>query len=71
MIREIPFPIPRSVICSPNHMMKAVPAVKVMTVMIRKDHPGIKTIASPAVPLIFSKPMAMPNPWIILRTTVP
>jgi len=39
MIKEMPFPIPLSVICSPNHMMKAVPAVKVMTVRIRKDHP--------------------------------
>jgi len=25
MIREMPFPMPRSVICSPSHMMKAVP----------------------------------------------
>jgi hypothetical protein len=29
MISEIPLPIPRSVICSPSHMMNAVPAVSV------------------------------------------
>ena len=40
MIREIPLPIPRSVICSPSHMMKAVPAVSVMTVMMRNVQPG-------------------------------
>ena len=28
---DMPFPMPRSVICSPSHMMKAVPAVSVMT----------------------------------------
>jgi hypothetical protein len=40
MIREIPFPIPRSVICSPNHMMKAVPATRVITVKRMKAGPG-------------------------------
>ena len=28
---DMPFPMPRSVICSPSHMMKAVPAVSVIT----------------------------------------
>ena len=28
---DMPLPMPRSVICSPSHMMKAVPAVRVMT----------------------------------------
>ena len=27
----MPFPMPRSVICSPSHMIKAVPAVSVIT----------------------------------------
>ena len=27
MMSEMPLPMPRSVICSPNHMMKAVPVV--------------------------------------------
>jgi len=40
MIREIPLPIPRSVICSPSHMMNAVPAVNVTTAMILKAQPG-------------------------------
>ncbi len=40
IMRDIPLPIPRSVICSPNHMIKAVPAVKVRTVIKRKLHPG-------------------------------
>ena len=39
--------MPRSVICSPIHMMKAVPADRVMTVRIRKDQPGVVTTASP------------------------
>jgi len=32
IIREIPFPIPFSVICSPSHMRKDVPAHKVIMV---------------------------------------
>ena len=30
---DMPLPMPRSVISSPNHMMTAVPAVIVMTMM--------------------------------------
>ena len=40
MMREIPLPIPRSVICSPSHIRNAVPEVRVMTVMTRNAHPG-------------------------------
>ena len=40
MMREIPLPIPRSVICSPSHIRNAVPEVSVMTVMTRKAQPG-------------------------------
>ena len=39
MISEMPLPMPRSVICSPSHMMKAVPAVSVITVSSRKPQP--------------------------------
>ena len=28
MISDMPLPMPRSVICSPSHMMKAVPVVR-------------------------------------------
>ncbi len=44
MMRLIPLPIPRSVICSPSHMMKAVPVVRVSTVMSLKPQPGCSTI---------------------------
>ena len=30
MMSEMPLPMPRSVICSPTHIMKAVPVVSVM-----------------------------------------
>ena len=50
MMREIPLPMPLSVICSPSHMMKAVPAVRVIMVIMRNDHPGSRTTASPAGP---------------------
>ena len=41
MRRLIPLPMPRSVICSPSHMMKAVPVVRVSTVMSLKPMPGL------------------------------
>jgi len=56
MISEIPLPMPRSVICSPSHMMNAVPAVRVMTVIIRNDQPGNSTTP------IFSSPTLIPRP---------
>ena len=40
MISDIPLPTPRSVICSPSHMMNPVPVVSVRTVMNRKPQPG-------------------------------
>ena len=36
IIKEIPFPIPLWVICSPNHIKKIVPATIVVTVEILK-----------------------------------
>jgi len=33
MMSEMPFPIPRSVICSPSHMMRTVPVVWVSIVI--------------------------------------
>ena len=41
MMSEMPLPMPRSVICSPTHMMKAVPVVSVIIVMRRKPQPGV------------------------------
>ena len=43
MSRLIPFPIPRSVICSPSHMMKMPPVVSVRTVVNRKPQPACAT----------------------------
>jgi hypothetical protein len=71
MMSEIPLPIPRSVICSPSHMMKAVPAVRVMTVNRRKLQPGWSTTAAPPGAVMVSRPTAMPKPWMMLSTTVP
>ena len=36
-----------------------------------KQNPGLSTIPSPPGPVIRSSDMAMPNPWMMLRTTVP
>ena len=41
MMSDMPLPMPRSVICSPSHMMNAVPVVSVSTVMRRKHQPGL------------------------------
>ena len=43
MSRLIPFPMPRSVICSPSHMTKTPPVVSVSTVVNRKKNPGVAT----------------------------
>ena len=48
MIKLMPLPIPRSVICSPIHMMKAVPVVRVIMTMKRKPQPGIEARSGPA-----------------------
>ena len=41
MSRLIPFPMPRSVICSPSHMTKMAPVVSVTTMMRRDARPGL------------------------------
>src|SRR5271163_3426778 len=40
IISDIPFPMPRSLICSPSHMMNADPVVSVRMVIIVKRNPG-------------------------------
>ncbi len=54
MMSEMPLPTPRAVICSPSHIRKTVPPVKVMTVEMRNDMPGVMT----TVPHC-SRPMAI------------
>ena len=43
MISDMPLPMPRSVICSPSHMMKAVPVVSDSIVIRTKPKPGLRT----------------------------
>ncbi len=69
MIIEIPLPIPRSVICSPSHMMKPVPVVSVSMHMRRKPQPGSATAPSPNWP--FSSATAIRKLWNIARPIVP
>ena len=40
IINEIPFPNPRSVICSPSHMRNIVPVTNVTTVVNLNNKPG-------------------------------
>ena len=44
MISDMPLPMPRSVICSPSHMMKAVPVVSDRIVSMTKPKPGLMTM---------------------------
>ena len=41
MMSEMPFPIPRSVICSPSHIMNIVPVVRKSTVLSVNPIPWI------------------------------
>ena len=40
MMSDMPLPMPRSVICSPSHMMNIVPVVRVIIAPRRKPQPG-------------------------------
>ncbi len=71
MISEMPLPMPRSLICSPSHMTKAVPVVSVITVMMRKPQPGSPTRGAPPGVRCASRNKAMPVPWMIEIATVP
>ena len=68
MISDMPLPMPRSVICSPSHMMNVVPVVSVSMVISTKPTPGLRTSCSPPIPRC--SVMAMPNDCIALRITV-
>ena len=69
--KDIPLPTPRSVICSPSHMMKMVPAVSVNTVMSVKARPGLLTKVIPPVSVVFCRKAAMPADCMTLSKTVP
>jgi hypothetical protein len=55
IIKDIPFPTPLNVICSPSHIRKVVPATREIVVVSLNDIPGSKT-RDPA----FSKPTDTP-----------
>ena len=66
MINEMPLPMPRSVICSPSHMMNMVPVTSVTTVVKRNTRPG--SITSPCWP---SSATAIPSAWKVASASVP
>ena len=66
MISDMPLPMPRSLICSPSHMIKAVPVVSEMMVSMTKPKPGLMTMP----PCIAMSPSAMPNDCTMERPTV-
>ena len=72
MIIEVPLPMPRSPICSPSHMMNAVPVVSEIMVISRKPQPGSRTTSPYCVePLSPSKYSARPVLCTMLITIVP
>ena len=56
---DMPLPMPRSVICSPSHMMKAVPAVRVSTHMGMKPHFEMVTMEAPVEVFVRVSAMAV------------
>ena len=71
MMSEIPLPTPLSVICSPSHMMKIVPVVRVRTVRSTKLKPPWGIRCAPPGVVCFSSHSAMPVAWMKERSTVP
>ena len=63
MIREIPFPTPFSLICSPSHIRKAVPAVSTRITSITEN-----TLLS--ITACLKRPTVRPMACISPRTTV-
>jgi len=63
---EIPFPNPRSVICSPSHIKNMVPAVNVTTAVRRNPIPGVIT-----KPADDSSARAIPRDWNKANPKVP
>ena len=56
MMSDMPLPTPRSLICSPSHIMNAVPVVRESTVSIEKPNPGLMT-----TPCTDMRPCEMPK----------
>ncbi len=47
---DTPFPMPRSVICSPSHISSSVPQVSAIMVCKWYQKPGLRTKAPPVQP---------------------
>ena len=62
---DMPLPTPRSVICSPSHMMKTLPVVSVSMVIRTKPMPGLTTKSG-----CRCKVNAMPSDCTALRPRV-
>ena len=62
---DMPLPIPRSVICSPSHMMNTLPVVSVNIVIKTKPMPGLSTKSG-----CLCKVNAMPSDCTELRPSV-
>ena len=69
MIRLMPLPMPRAVICSPSHIRNMVPPTRVTTQENRKNIPGSCT-AGPKLPRMLSSPTAMAQAWNTAMSTV-
>ena len=71
---ETPLPIPRSVICSPNHIKNRVAEVRIITVWMRYNQRYSAVTREPENPENafsgFSQPRATINPWPKHSTTV-
>ena len=74
MISEMPLPMPRSVICSPSHMMNAVPVVSEIIVIDVEvpawDRAPPRRTGAYWVLLAISQ-LAMKNDWTSARTMQP
>ena len=68
MMSDMPLPMPRSVICSPSHMMKAVPVVNVSTHRKRNRSDDMVTMVAPVE--LFVSVSAMANDCTIASSTV-
>ncbi len=60
IIKEIPFPIPRSVIRSPNHMSKIVPVIKLTIPVNINPKPGFITTDCPPADMDGKKTATIP-----------
>ena len=65
IISDMPFPMPRSVICSPSHITNTAPVVRATMVVNMKPNPGLAT-----APWMPCKNTEYPYAWAAERMTV-